>query len=190
MEETLELKDKVLQSAVLQYQEKALKFTMDDVAKAAGISKKTIYTVFKDKEDLLCGIVDMTFDSVKAAENEISSRKNQSIVNQLRAILSVMPESYMDIDFSQLHELKGKYPAVYEHLQYRMENGWEKTLDLIEEGMKQGMVRKCNVVLFKSIYEATLESFFQKDLLDKTNLSYQEALNQVVDILIEGILVK
>ena len=43
---TLELQ--ILDAAIEAFNEKGVKFTMDDIAKALGISKKTIYTVYKD----------------------------------------------------------------------------------------------------------------------------------------------
>ena len=39
-------KELILEGTVKAFNEKGLKFTMDDVAKLLGISKKTIYTVF------------------------------------------------------------------------------------------------------------------------------------------------
>ena len=45
----MELKETILQGTIKVYSQKGLKFTMDDVAKVLGMSKKTIYTVFRDK---------------------------------------------------------------------------------------------------------------------------------------------
>ena len=36
--------------------------------------------------------------------------------------------------------------------------------------------------------EATLEQFFQQDVLVRSGLTYRQGLEQVVDILLEGIL--
>jgi len=190
MNDELELRNKIIKGAIEAYREKALKFTMDDIAKSQGISKKTIYTVFKDKEALLLAIVDQTFDNVKIAEKKVYDNKDLTLVEQIRGVLSVMPETYKDVDFSKLYDIKEKYPVVYKQIEYRMETGWEKTLSLIEEGIEQGLIRDCNLQLFKAIYESTMEQFYQRNLLEKTNLTYQEALNGLVDILIEGILVR
>ena len=59
----MELKEKILEGIVCVYNEKGLKFTMDDVAKAVGMSKKTIYTVFRDKEAMLLAMADYIFGS-------------------------------------------------------------------------------------------------------------------------------
>ena len=64
----MELKETILQGTIKVYSQKGLKFTMDDVAKALGMSKKTIYTVFRDKESLFLTMVDYMFDSIKQEE--------------------------------------------------------------------------------------------------------------------------
>ena len=43
----MELRESILQGTIRVFNQKGLKFTMDDIANALGISKKTIYTVFR-----------------------------------------------------------------------------------------------------------------------------------------------
>jgi len=64
----MELRENILESTLQIFNQKGLKFTMDDIAKEMGISKKTIYTVFKDKEELFLAVGDYIFDSIKASE--------------------------------------------------------------------------------------------------------------------------
>ena len=98
-----------------------------------------------------------------------------------------MPESYRNIDFRQLYELKGKYPVIYAKVEERLENGWETTIALLEQGMEEGVIRPVKIPLVKMMLEAAIEQFFQRDILIRQNLGYQEALEEVVGILIEGI---
>ena len=48
----------MLYTAIEEFTKNGLKFTMNDVEKALGISKKTIYTVFESKQDVLMAIAD------------------------------------------------------------------------------------------------------------------------------------
>ena len=45
-------KTKILEATIKVFNKKGLKFTMDDIASELSMSKKTIYTVFKDKETM------------------------------------------------------------------------------------------------------------------------------------------
>ena len=143
---------------------------MDDIAALLGISKKTIYTVFQDKNTLVSEMVDYCFDSIKESEQKVLSDTSLDTVGKIRAILGVLPEGYKDIDFEQ-----------------RLETGWETTIALIQQGIREGTVRPIQIPILKTMLEATLEQFFQRDILITNQISYNEALEEVVNILVDGI---
>ena len=60
---------------------------------------------------------------------------------------------------------------------------------LLEQGMAEGVVRKVSIPIVKMMLEATVEQFFQRDILIQSRLSYLEALDEVVSILVNGIVV-
>lgn len=183
----MEIKQQILESTIKVFHKKGIKFTMDDLAKTLGMSKKTIYTVFKDKNELFLSMVDYLFDAIKESENEILKDESLSTIEKIQSILCVMPEGYKDLDFGQLYVLKDKYPKIYKQVERRLENGWENTILLLEQGKKEGVIRDVNLSLVKMMLEASLEQFFQRDILKRNKLSYQAALDEVVGILIMGI---
>ena len=103
-------KEKILQATIQAFNQKGLKFTMDDIASILAMSKKTIYTIFKDKNTLFMEMVDYLFDTIKESESEIIEDNTLSTIEKIRRILGVMPESYKDIDLRQLYMLKDKFP--------------------------------------------------------------------------------
>ena len=192
MEETeryMELREKILENTLHVFNKKGLKFTMDDIAGAMGISKKTIYTVFKDKEELFLAVVDYMFDSIKESEKQVLQDDTLSTVDKIRMVLGVMPDGYKDVDFRQLYILKDKFPKIYAKVEERLESGWEQTIALIEKGMEEGVIRKISIPIVKLMMEAALEQFFQRDILLRSGLTYQEALTEVVNILVDGMTV-
>lgn len=186
----MELRNLILQETIKVFNQKGLKFTMDDVASSLSISKKTIYTVFADKEELFLSMVDYLFDNIKVSKQQVLEDNSLSTVEKIRRILGVMPESYKEIDFRQLYMLKGKYPKIYEQVEIRLETGWESTIELLEQGMKEGVIRKSSVPIIKMMMEAALEQFFQRDILIQNKITYADALKEVVDILVDGIVAR
>ena len=180
-------KEKILEATIKVFNRKGLKFTMDDIASELSMSKKTIYTVFRDKESMFYAMVDYCFDKIKESENEILSDDSLSTVEKIRGVLAVLPSGYKDVDFRQLYILKDKYPNTYSRVEERLETGWEKTIALINQGIEEGSIRPVNVNLLKSMLEATIEQFFQRDILIRNQISYAEALEEVVNILVDGI---
>lgn len=186
----MELRETILHGTIKAFNEKGLKFTMDDIASILSISKKTIYTVFSDKEQLFLSMVDYMFDNIKISEQQVLEDDSLNTLEKIRRILGVMPDSYKEIDFRQLYLLKDKYPKIYEQVEIRLETGWETTIALIEQGMAEGVIRKIQVPIVKMMMEAALEQFFQRDILIQNQMSYADALNEVVDILVDGIAVR
>lgn len=183
-------KSRILEATLRVFNRKGLKFTMDDIASELSMSKKTIYTVFKDKETMFLDMVDYCFDSIRECEKRVFEDDKLSTIDKIRKIISVMPESYKDIDFRQLYILKDKYPKIYRHVEERIEDGWETTIALFEKGIAEGEIRPINVYLFKTMVEATLEQFFQRDVLIVNDIPYNDALSEIVSILVDGIVVR
>lgn len=186
----MELRETILQGTIKAFNKKGLKFTMDDIASILRISKKTIYTVFSDKEELFLAMVDYLFDNIKKSEQEVMRRPDLSTLEKIRKILGVMPESYSEIDFRQLYPLKEKYPKIYDQVEKRLENGWETTITLIQQGMDEGVIRKVEIPIIKMMMEAAIEQFFQRDILVRHQITYTDALEEVVSILVDGIAVR
>lgn len=183
-------KETILEATLKMFYEKGLKFTMSDIAVCAGMSKRTIYMVFADKESLFYAMVDYCFDKIKDSEKKVLEDASLDTVGKIRAILSVLPEGYREIDFQKLFVLKEKYPKIYRRVEERLESGWENTIALIEQGIAEGVVRPVNIAIYKVMLEATIEQFFQRDVLVSNQISYADALDEVVGILVDGITIK
>ena len=67
----MELRETILEGTLEVFNRKGIKFTMDDIARTLNISKKTIYTVFEDKNALFMDMVDYLFDSIKESEKQV-----------------------------------------------------------------------------------------------------------------------
>ena len=176
MNTTEGLQKNILDATLRVFDQKGLKFTMDDLAKELSISKKTIYTVYDDKEALFLAMVDYIFDSIKESEQMILTDPSLSVVEKLHRILGVLPEGYQNIDLRKLYSLRDKYPKIY-----------QPTIQLIEMGMAEGSIRPVPICLVKMMLEASIEQFFQRDILSRNQLTYADALKEVVEILMYGI---
>ena len=186
-----ELRTKILESTITVFNRKGLKLTMSDIAKEISISKKTIYKEFESKDELFDEMVDYIFDTIKEKEAEIAGNKKLGTIERLRALLGAMPENYQGLNFQDLHPLKEKFPEVYKKIENRLETGWETTIDLIEQGKKEGVIRKdADVRFVKIMLEASIEKMLSDDMLERNNIKYVDALNAVVDILVDGIAVR
>ena len=185
-----DLRVRILDEASRQFNKKGIKFTMDDLAQSLGMSKKTIYTVFEDKRSIMTETIDRFFDDALIEEEMILNDDRLTIVEQLKAIIGNVPERYTQNDITQLYVLKEKYPSVYRHWQRCRENYWEGVGLLVNRGIEQGEIRPVSLPILKTMFQSTIEQFFQDDVLVKNHISYRKALYEVATILVDGIVAK
>lgn len=167
-----------------------LDFTMSELAARLGMSKKTLYVLFESKKALLLATVDSMFDEVKVSEAQILARQDLSLAEKIRRLVVVLPDSYQTLDWTRLQGVEEKYPVVYRRIRQRLETGWEPTLDLLRQGVEQGVLRPFEPGLFRAVVEGAIEHFLSSDALEREGLGYVQAMDGMMDLLMEGILTR
>lgn len=165
-----------------------LDFTMSQLATQLGMSKKTLYLLFDSKEDLLLATVDFMFDAVKVSEAQVLANQDLTLIEKIRRLIVVLPDSYKKLNWQRLQGVEEKYPAVYRQIKYRLESGWETTLDLLHQGIEEGVLRPFNTGLFRAVVEGAVEYFLSSDALERDKLDYVQALDGMMDLLMDGII--
>lgn len=181
-----ETKNKILDATLDLFNQKGLKFTMDDVAKQMGMSKKTLYTIFQDKEALFFEMVDRGFAAIKEEEAKIIADDSIDIVEKIERVMIAMPDRYKTVDLSQVYSVKDKYPKIYAQVEQRLESGWEPTISLLEQGINEGKIRPILIPILKTMVEGTIEQFFKNSVLVDNHISYDKALAEMMDIIKRG----
>ena len=179
----MDLRTQILDAAAKLFQAEGLGFTMQQVAAALHISKKTIYTVYSDKEALLLDMVDMLFEKIHRRKAELAALP-LPLEERLRAVIIALPEEYAALDFRQLDALEEKYPAVAARVRRHLETGWEPTMALLEQGIAEKRIRPVNLTVLRRVLTAAFQQ-----LLSGANdgSSYAAELDDMMDILMNGI---
>ncbi len=179
-------KDIIISEGIRQFNLKGLKFKMDDISESLHISKKTIYVSFASKEELLMAMLDTGFAEIhKTKQNILES--DLPLVDKLRKVMIAMPDQYLVIDFRSLAGLRQQYPEVEKHLRTHLENDWEPVIALMEEGIKQGILKPFSIPVHRTMFTASLESFLSSSVLKDNEISYSTALDLMMDIIMEGV---
>ncbi len=180
----------IMESVINQFNLKGMKFTMDDISRELHISKKTIYKEFNDKDELFFATVDYGFSAVKKKEAEILSDSSLNLVDKIARVIVCLPDNYRTIDFRKVYQLRDKYPLVYARLATRIESDWEETEKLLKQAMDEGLIKKVPIPVIKLTIEGAIEKFLTSEELSRTELSYEDSLNDMIDIIINGIKLK
>lgn len=179
----MDLRSRVLKAAETLFQRSGLHFTMQEVAAALHISKKTIYTVYPSKEKLLLDMVDVLFVDIHREKGELMTA-SAPIEERIRAVIVALPEQYRALDFRLLDTLDEKYPAVARRVREHLETNWEPTIALLEEGIRAGRIRPVPIPVLRQMITASIESFLAGG---ETEASYTDTLAAMIDIIMNGI---
>ena len=179
----MDLRESVIAAATALFQTEGLRFTMQEVAAALHISKKTIYTVYPSKETLLLDMVDALFAEIHREKRELMAA-SAPIEERIEAVIVALPEQYRAMDFRLLDTLAEKYPAVARRVREHLETNWEPTIALLEEGMRLGSIRPVPIPVLRQMITASIERFLAGD---GNGVSYADTLSAMIDIIMNGI---
>ena len=116
--------------------------TMDDLARHMGISKRTIYENFKDKETLLIACIDAFRDENHLFFEKVFT-KAENVVNAILVLLQKGAEQAAQRQFNMINDIRKYYPLVFkEHLTSLNDNKCKEMGLLIQRGINEGVFRE------------------------------------------------
>lgn len=115
--------------------------TMDDIARHLGMSKKTIYQYFKEKDEILFKLMQC---DVKCHEKtfDIICEKSNNVVEEVFLIMKHMAEIFSKINPLLFYELQKHYPETWKLFKnFKMDFVQKMVEASLEKGKEDGFVR-------------------------------------------------
>lgn len=171
------MKDDIIQKAAEMFINLGFKsVTMDDIAQEMGISKKTIYTHFKNKTQLVKETVLAVFHIITCGiDHIIAGDKNP--IEELYEIKKFAMMQLKNEKASPQYQLQKYYPEIYKMIKsLKFENMHQCTSNNLKRGIAQGYYREgINIefisrIYFLAINEINNESFFPPKEFPKTTI--------------------
>ncbi|BEG99714.1 TetR/AcrR family transcriptional regulator [Bacteroides sedimenti] len=135
-----ELKERIVSVAMKAFTSKGIKgVTMDDVASELGISKRTLYEIFKDKESLLVA----GWENHEREKETFYKKILAESENALEVILKIYKlsiEIYNNVDKRFFDDIK-KYSRVNELIEQSREKNQRDAIAFFQGGVDQGIFR-------------------------------------------------
>ncbi len=130
------MKEKILHKAGDMFLSLGFKsVTMDDIAHEMGISKKTIYTHFRNKTDLIEAVTFTLFDTICDGIDCICEASDNPI-NELYDIKMFVMNHLKNEKTSPQHQLKKYYPQIHDVLRMKQ---FEKMNESVQESLQKGV---------------------------------------------------
>jgi len=185
-----QIKEKIISESIglfMQYGMKSV--TMDDIARHMGISKKTIYLHFKDKEEIiLCATERYLESELKVMES--LQYISENAVEHLYKITVCIRDRMKNTNNSVLYDLRKYYSSAWEkYVAYKQEVIFRLVLSTLKEGIAEGWFRSSiNPELMAYLRLAEIELSFNREYFPDDRLTLSEIHEQLFEHFTYGIL--
>ncbi|MCE7073331.1 MULTISPECIES: TetR/AcrR family transcriptional regulator [unclassified Dyadobacter] len=136
------MKERIIKSALSLFWRYGIKsVTMDDIAKDLGISKRTIYQHYSDKEAILALVIQKEIMDQKC-EIEKLEEKAANPIEQIMHSSTQMQNTLSEMNPALLYDLKKYYPKAWEQFEtYKHEFLLKNIRENLVSGIEQGLYR-------------------------------------------------
>lgn len=182
------MRDRITKAVIEEIHDKGIKFTMDDLAGRLGISKRTLYEHCSSKVEVLDNIIEQTLREADEKTIQIVEDPELSLIDKIKGVMTVLPNHYELYDLKILDQLKRYFPEQWTKVNDALQDDWNTLRVLIEQGIREGIIRDMNVnLIMKLIIDATNSTLDQRFFL-KNHISVTQALSSIVEVLLYGLM--
>lgn len=156
--------------------------SMDDIARLLGMSKKTLYQNFKDKNEIVSACVALIKKEIKIIFDKINDSNKNFIEKEVERFDKIL-KSNKAIKPTFIFDLRKFYPTEFNDLiSFKNDLAYKNSFKHIEEGQSQGFVRrelspdfvaKYRITLANAIFESEVSAFTEDDIMSG---KYNESL--------------
>lgn len=162
---------------------------MDDIAQQLGVSKRTLYELFGDKESLLYLALEHYFATMHVSHARLAAGAGNVLEAMFMVLSGVMDSA--DLTNRMMTNMRKFYPAVYEKL---LKTGTEKNRralsEMFDKGIADGLfIDNFNKDLSISVLYYTSTALFsgRGDIMLPEGMTQREAIVQIIGNFFRGI---
>jgi AcrR family transcriptional regulator len=163
--------------------------TMDDVAKHLGISKKTLYGHYRDKEDLVKKVLMKEHERQFEYFNDIESRGLNAIEEFFEAY-KLLKDMFREYHPSMEYDLRKYYPDLYFKVrEIRRKRIYESSYRNMNKGKKEGLYRAdLNSRIIAKLHVLRIETLFDTDLFTLEEVTTFKVFHEIFMYHLNGIM--
>ncbi|GHT49613.1 TetR family transcriptional regulator [Bacteroidia bacterium] len=183
----MELRDRIIQEASILFFSKGIKsMTMSDIANELGISKRTLYEVFRDKEELLDNCVTTHLEKANT-EMEAIATNSENVIDSLMRIYAKHLREVQNVSKTVIHDLKKYHKPIYEKIECRQKEGMGFFAPLFKRGIEQGLIREdANIEIMLWLLKSQFKALMDDEYIPTDKYSTDEFIRVIILNFIRG----
>ena len=182
------MRNRIILATVEEINLRGFKFTMNDLTKRLSISKSSLYEHFASKDKLIATILDMVLHDFQVQEEKIYNA-DLAIIEKLKALLTIMPQNFEPFHNRVYDDLRRSYPGEWEKIVAFRKKRMDHLTTLLITGMDKGIIRHVNINVVQQIIISTTNDLIGYPFLSANNMTYTDAVVEMLDVIIHGLAV-
>lgn len=184
------MKAKILESVAgmfLKYGVRSV--SMDDIAHELGISKKTIYQHFDDKEDLVNQVTLLVLKE-RQTEFDLISEEADNAIEELSKMSRCIRKEFTEMNPSLMFDIQKYHPAAWGlFMAHEKEVIEESIIRNLKQGVAQGYFRsEVDVAVLAKLRVQQIHMSFDGKLFPQKEFDFTEVQMQMFDHYVHGLL--
>jgi AcrR family transcriptional regulator len=162
----MEIKDRILGAAIGLFTRNGIRsVSMDDIATHLGISKKTLYKWFENKDQIVSAVINNHLSSVQG-ECEVLIGQTDNAVDEMVQMMDWAKRQFANINPNAIHDLRKYYPAAWGLFHAHKNNFILSQIQAnLRRGVQEGLYRAdLDVEVLSRLRLAQIDILFDPDI--------------------------
>lgn len=183
----MDLKERIIDKATELFCQYGIRsVSMDELASSLGISKRTVYENFRDKEDILLSVL-----------KSINEKRKSEFVSLLNVASNVVEVFIAIIEIHQntpmcsgrfFDDINRYYPEASKYIQQENEKNEKELRTFLKNGIDQGYIRDdLNVEVTAFLVEESTYTYIRASTIEQPPFSYHELFYTMMINFVRGI---
>ena len=162
--------------------------SMDEIAAHLGISKKTIYQYYSDKDALVEGVVGIEI-SKNERECSVQHQLSENAVHEIFIAVDMVQEMLTHMNPSLIFDLEKYHPKAFKkYNDHKNKFLYDIIKDNLERGIRDGLYREeLKIDIMARFRLASMFLIFNPELFPHNKHSLSEILDEVTDNFLYGL---
>lgn len=178
---------KIIEAALEEVCQRGTKFTMEQLAVRAGVSKKTLYNLLGDKEKIMIHSVSYVYRKIEKEQREILEDGEMDIIEQIRKLFAGVIKWNLRFHFQEMLLEEERYPGLCLKIRSVSGQEWKVMEEVMNRAMRQGRMRRVSTGVVRGMLRGMMEYFYQAEELQSDSAYREEKMQEAINIVLDGI---
>ncbi|MDR1368604.1 MAG: TetR/AcrR family transcriptional regulator [Dysgonamonadaceae bacterium] len=177
----MELRERIVEEASGLFFHRGIKsITMNDIATHMSISKRTLYEVFKDKEELLDECLEKSM-AKGDCEMKTVIGNTHNVIEALMSVYAKLLTEMHQTNKSVVYDLKKYHPKLYKKIESKQKTGIGKIVPFLEKGVEQGLIENdVNFEILSWILKSQFKILLEGDFFPTDKYPIEEFIRAII----------